>query len=56
MNDNEQDQYFDEYTGIKNHANRLKGWFAPIHETKLRLNYTYYNILTSIKSLIFGLR
>lgn len=36
-------QYFDEYTGIKNHSNRLKGWFAPIHETKLRLNYTYYN-------------
>jgi len=43
MKEQDQKEYFDEYTGIKNHSNLLKGWFNPIHETKLRINYTYYN-------------
>lgn len=39
----EANDYFDQYTGKKNHSQSLKGWFDPIHETKLRINYTYYN-------------
>ena len=35
--------YFDSYTGIKNHAQSLSGWYPAVHETRLRLNYTYYN-------------
>ena len=35
--------YFDNYTGIKNHGKTLSGWFSNVHETRIRLNYTYYN-------------
>ena len=36
-------EYFDQFTGIKNHSLSLNGWYPTIHSTRLRLNYTYYN-------------
>lgn len=34
--------YWTEYTGNANHG-RMADRFSPIHETRLRINYTYYN-------------
>jgi|TARA_R110000764_G_scaffold104886_2_gene190546 hypothetical protein len=36
-------EYFDAYIGKKDHAKSLSFWYPNIHETRLRLNYTYYN-------------
>lgn len=36
-------EYFDQYTGIANHSKSLSGWYPNVHETRVRLNYTYYN-------------
>ena len=43
MAQNNEPDYFDSYTGIKNHSQSLSGWYPAVHETRLRLNYTYYN-------------
>lgn len=36
-------EYFDAYTGIKDHSKTLSFWYPDVHETRVRLNYTYYN-------------
>lgn len=39
----EAQEYFDAYTGVKDHGISLSSWYPPVHETRLRINYTYYN-------------
>ena len=36
------DDYFKHYTGNKDHGNKSDS-FDPIHNTRIRINYTYYN-------------
>ncbi len=35
--------YFAQYTGIKGWGNILKPFFSNVHESRIRINYTYYN-------------
>ncbi len=36
-------EYFKKYTGQDNWANKLSGYYKRYHQSRVRINYTYYN-------------